>query len=1025
MFRKIIQAFAPVPMVTCMFPAVSPTFHPRPNASSPGSTFSQLPSFLDSKRKFTNGNKQSLYAQLNGKGHTDEAMLEIHVGYKSIKQDLGQFRRSQVNVIQSLSNQVLAISNEDLSEQLERVATIHNRALTKSNQNIFDTAESVHHLQRQTQPRQLSSLSVPRLPPHSSHLLKTIREQNRNVLHVPSLASFNTTDTPASFMPTLNSSSLLSSRMLARQATFSPLAPLPLISSSNRDERRAKRQFLKRSTDFETTLGSFKKKAKVKPPPRLSNDNDRKRFIANYPTKKKDKTLYLQHWVEQFAKEGLVILPSAMKKWVSVSKPTTKAIRGNVDKRGRPRKSTTPAQLSHVLNAAANQIQLGGHTPSFQEYLNTVQLKRIDDAAELGQTVGPLSPAEQVSAWRALKANGKVVTKPDDNCQTIPRHKAGDVRNAINSSLVKEFHRSGPRQGVNAVKAAQYNIHPSLQIAHDETTLVEFAGHDNTHKLLLPSKAKAIKVTAPKKGKGKLPIRIKVQSLMDAQGGNDQELTVMLKDYDVFREEGSNGPVADALQNIFVLRVYGGRHLPPLTIRFIRPGTSEKEATEHSFHNFVRPQIESRRQALAKMLDIAYDVNNLDPDIMSSMTGSDGAGGNLAATVDHEMSLDDEGRNSAGQKMYESFLKTPASGTHFTAEPDVATIYRDHKRAMRIALRLFYDQNVDENDFFDSNKILEEHQTSSTITPNFWDQHEEHQTYKDVMAAVFGAQSTLGFNLNKAKLVARFTYAFVMTRGESFGSERKNKIAFQTTGAYPFDYKRTITSSPQWKSDELTNDIKAYILKPENIETMMEQVVLNGFVTDAWFDAHNFPVSRYGLVEKTGERINRDNIPLWRQTARSLSHYRLSNELAEKEEDEMMEQHAKEQSERRKTMNSAALLKVRDTNGRILLEEIRVAKGCQSVVPKRKINKGPCISALEYLGLDTSGKKSVLHTRLDDYLIAKHGPQYNLSVEEVVDMRPLTIDEVLGEAGVKYHEAEDMEVECSCEAYGEMCDCDL
>ena len=380
--------------------------------------------------------------------------------------------------------------------------------------------------------------------------------------------------------------------------------------------------------------------------------------------------------------------------------------------------------------------------------------------------------------------------------------------------------------------------------------------------------------------------------------------------------------------------------------------------------------------------------------------------------------------------MYEGFFKVNASGTGVHAEPDRATIYRTHKKTIHLLLKQYYASNTkntnEEELNLDDESEIHDFQIPSSIKPDFWKGHQQHQTYIDVMKAISGPKSTTGIMMAKAKMIARYMYALVMTRGESFGSIRANKAAFAITGCYPHDAKRCITNAPEWV--EYPADMREWILRPENIALFIEQVRLYGFVRATWFENNNFPVGRHGR-DKDGKRINRDNIAIGRSTARILNHDALLNEINLQEEDNMMDMMAKEafEQEKEETRNSDFIVK--NVQAMRLLEEIRIVKGTQNIAVRKKVQKKACINVLRFLRdvrkekISTEGNlrnEGGLLERIDDYLISKHGADFNLNVVDIDENERVVLDEVerverlaKENQGAMWYSKDDMEEEQS------------
>ena len=892
-------------------------------------------------------------AQLGSKRDTKLPMLELHSRLRTMKisarnkaeneadqlKHLQQQFSSTMTKFNILANQI----NSGNKETHSRIDRLHSKLINQTQHAQYDKALQVFDLTN-TAPKETTLSKKPSpIPKRNSNLAKLIQ-------------------------PTMNSSSSSSSSSSNLHAiNASPLSSLSSLSFSSAPPMSS-------TFNNKYVLSPIKKLASKE-----QQDDIYKKFPHDAKGKGSRKTVgnYYTKVVNDLAKQKIYVTRPDVMNWISERRPSTKKkVAGQ--KRGRPTLKPTAEIIAAAINSGADRINNGGHAPSGQEIGQHVQTQMNRAAQRDGVPSRLLTLKEHRELDLIVDLNTVTVANPDDNCQTIPRYKAGDVRNAISQWAVRHVLTCCQRLGCTEEESAANNIHPIGIITHDETTDVVLAGHGGTYNLKVPLKNRKDKITAKRKSGHHLPGRFVLLAVTDASGGCDQMVTYNMKDYDKFRKEGSNGVVADPNQNIFKIEVFGGSGKPRLQVRFVRPGTPEKEYTKDSFRHFVLQQVENRRISISEAIGVEYDPENIDPITQSTTIGSDGAGGNLAATAKYV--LDGE-----GDKKYESFSKSTASGTHYQAECDVMSCFRDHKRVMRHLLRLYDEEASTDSplqilDDDDDEVELEDFQLP-VETVDFWKNHQQHQTYIDVMNAVSGSNSTLGFTMRKARLLARYCFVLVVTRGSTFSSQKVMK-SYAVTGTYPNDAKRAITNAPQWKNKaELSSQLRRHILKPDTLQSYLQEVKTNDKVGDTWFDSPErlvlFPVSRYGK-DQYGNRINRDNYKISRQTSRILSSGKLRDDIKAKEKAVSDALIAEAAAEQKKNETNAKTLEESNRKATVLLEEIRLAGGCDNIVPKSKAYVTPIRNVLRYLKLNVLGARPVIQKRVDSYLIEQHGAGYGL-----------------------------------------------
>ena len=922
-----------------------------PNANDPGSEskFGRDTSLPPIQPIGGNPTSFSLVAQLASNRPTKVPVTELHARIVAMKHELRTNSLNQSADLQELiyESNVLNLKLQSFAERTSndnierdrRLDHFHTRCINKSDHKTYTLAANVLLQQKSST---APGLQPKPLPKRLSRINQLLQDKTSSMLRPGTRRGFTAT----SLLPSITA---------------------PTIQ----DLRSANRSL---ATAIVTSTASEIRLAVLPPIIRQATEQDRLDTIEKYPTltgtgSKKAKTKYINERLIELANDGCTIDRGTLVGWVSSSKPSTKSILRK-GKRGRPA-SIQATQVETALETATTQITNGGHAPSLAAVIANIQRQRVAGGGLIGEPVAVMSLSTLRASRLVIEASTIQVEKPDKNCQTIPRWKAGCYRTGIRNWAAKTHATSCARRDVSQILANENPIHPLLLGGHDDTTMILWNAHNHQYKVCVPLSKRNAKITAPQMGGGHMPQRIVLKSFMNAMGGNDQMITMNLTAKDTFRKDQDGKEITDSTQNIFKINLYGD-----IVLRFVRQGTSQAEYTKDGLENFIAPVIEKRRRDLAVQLNKPYDPLNIDPLYFSSVTAADGAGGNLVATVARILA------GTADEK-YEVFLKYGASATHCSAECDVATIYRDHKRTTYTLMKQYDALNGGDDLFNIDEKEMEDFQVPVSKRPGFWNGWEDHLAVKQVLAACSGQNSTLGFNVKKAQLLARYVYILVMTKDESFGSKRKNCEAFATTGWYPNDPKRAITLVPGFK--DLTSNEQRMILSPANLERYLIEVAKDDLVTDAWFDNNGFPMSRYGL-DKDGVRINRDNYPLHRQPPRNLSNGTLSEQIAAKisaaeiaEEDKQMKRFSKE-------IHDEFELSKKHMKAKILLQEIRAAKGVNNVVPKNKCNKPLLKMVLSYIKhvlneeIELTGSKNEIVKRIDTYLTTEYGEDFGVEV---------------------------------------------
>jgi hypothetical protein len=564
---------------------------------------------------------------------------------------------------------------------------------------------------------------------------------------------------------------------------------------------------------------------------------------------------------------GVTVSKSTMKGWCS----STGAKITTTGRRARATGATTSNTIEAVrLHRAAtgNGAALSAVQQRVQEESSRMQI-----SAAGAPTI--MSQAALRRALILLRTQTTETTNPDDACRTAARKKAECYRNVIATFAAMFCAVFGQRRGVDAATAAKFPVHRSLRSNHDETTTVISNGHgpSGTEAVLVPWDCKDQQIRGATHQGSHLPLRF----VLHLHAFHDLSTFVMhtiklSTNQTTFLGDNGIGPFKPCYY--ITLPNPAGK---PLIFRFIFPETKEKVHTQSGFKEFVLKNIATKRAELATLLNVDMTSQSEMAKLLSSVTTCDGAGGFLAATVEHIL-------DGGADKDYEQFVKKASAATGILGignECDLGTFFKDFKAGLKQMERAYVLKHgagakVAELPELAGRAPLQETPAGEI---DVWRDWETNPSVVAMKGAIFGKKASLGFTLQKWKLICRYVFICVMMQQQAF-PPKKVAVAFARAGDCGENRKAVMEQSPGFQGLPLA--VRQQVTSPAFLEEAKKQVFKSGFVTDGWFATVQPELPPGNYVGKDGKRDNRDRKPLNQRTCMLLNHESLAKDIEAK-----------------------------------------------------------------------------------------------------------------------------------------------